>query len=1254
MPDWQVWIDTGGTFTDCLALDPHGELKRSKVLSSGALRGEIHLVENARRLRVRQQWQAPDGFAKGFFLRLLAQPTRRYTVCGHWDDWLEIDADLPAGFNEGVFEIFTDEPAPILAARLISGTPAGTPLPTMRLRLATTRGTNALLERRGVDTALFISKGFGDLLEIGTQQRPDLFTLNIKKNKPLYAECVEVEERLDAAGTVIQPLNLEEVRKRALVLVENGIRAAAVALMHSYINPKHEEALAACLIECGFEHVACSAELAPFIKLLPRSQTAVVDAYIGPVIGQYLNSVAAALAEGSSLQAMTSAGGLLSRDSFRAKDSLLSGPAGGVAGAAACGRILGLKRLISFDMGGTSTDVARYDGDFEYLFEHRVGDAHLVAPALAIETVAAGGGSICRVEEGRLQVGPQSAGAFPGPACYGAGGPLTVTDVNLLLGRLDAGRFEIPLFTERARQRLDEVRAQLKEQTGEAPEAEALLEGFVDIANERMADAIRRISLQRGYDPAAYALVAFGGAGAQHACGVADRLGIVQVIIPQDASLLSAWGLGHARIERFAQRQVLKPLAALVDEWGSWIEPMRQSAREQVIDEGVEAGNVEIHRQMVQVRLVGQESALLIDFEKFEDIKTCFIREYKKVYSYEPQGEIEVESLRVVAAERRYEHHNKPEHAPDLVAGDQQSRLWIDGAWHWAQVVERRALGAALEGPVLVFEQHSGLCVAPGWRVEKAAGNALVCQRLEGAQAQAGLEARPQAVQVELFTHALETLASEMGDMLQRTAVSTNVKERLDFSCALLDRHGRLVVNAPHVPVHLGALGVCTRRVAETLPLGPGDSVVTNHPAFGGSHLPDITLVSAVHDTKERLLGYVASRAHHAEIGGCRPGSMPPDATSLAEEGAVIAPMYLVRGGEARWEAVRRVLLDGPYPTRHIEDNLADLRAALAANQRGRQGLAALAKEHGAAAVERYMDALRGQAHAQVRRALARLPDGLYQAQEALDDGTPLRASLRKEGERLAIDFGGSGGLHPGNFNATPAIVGSAVIYVLRLLVDKDLPLNEGLLDAVEMHLPEGLLNPDFPAEAVRAPAVVGGNVETSQRLVDTLIKALGLAACSQGTMNNVIFGGADFGYYETICGGVGATSAGAGASAVHSHMTNTRITDPEILEHRYPVRLLRFGVRRGSGGAGVHRGGDGAVREWLFLRPLSLSLLTQHRCAGPYGAAGGGSGAPGRQYLVRAGGAETVLGSSAACSVEAGDRLVVETPGGGGWGAVD
>ena len=1250
---WQVWVDTGGTFTDCVAVDPGGGVHRAKVLSSSALRGRVAAVLDRRRLRLELPHRTPAGFFTGFSVRLAGTAGALPVEADAGDGVLEL-AVHPGGVEAGAWcELCSPEEAPVLAARLVTGTPAGAPLPPLALRLATTRGTNALLERRGAPTLLCVTRGFGDLLRIGTQQRPHLFALQIEKPAPLYAHVLEVDERLAADGSVLRPPDLGALARRAAPLVAQGVRSAAVALLHSYRNGHHEELVEETLRAVGFTHVSRSAALAPTIGLLERAQTAVVDATLAPVIHAYLRRVAEAL-PGGTVHVMTSAGGLVRAAAFRPKDSLLSGPAGGVVGAARAGRAAGEAHLITFDMGGTSTDVARVEGDFEYVFQHRVGDALLKAPALAVESVAAGGGSVCWCDGVRLRVGPESAGASPGPACYGAGGPLTITDVNLLLGRVDAEGFEIPIDHHAAAAALDEVLARLGG-TSLPHEREALLQGFLDIANERMAEAIRRISVRRGYDPAQYALVAFGGAGGQHACAVAALLGIPRVIVPADASLLSALGLGQAVLERFVERQVLRPLREVGEQLPQWFAELGARACAAVVAEGVAPAEVEIRRTLAFVRFRGQESALEVSWRAGLDLAGAFVRAFESQYGYRPgQREVEVESLRVVASSRQrlgdFPPIARAAHPPSP-PGVQHRRVYLGGGWRSVRLYRRQALGVGdrLDGPALISERHSTTVVEAGWSAVVHPSGALVLHHRPGALGRG--TPPPPSVRLELFSNRFSAIAAEMGEMLRRTAISTNVKERLDFSCALLDAQGRLVVNAPHIPVHLGSLGECVRSVVQAVPLAGGDTVVTNHPAFGGSHLPDITLVTAVDAPSGTRLGYVASRAHHAELGGVRPGSMPPAATTLAEEGVVIPPTLLVRAGEARWDEVRRLLEHAPFPSRAVAENLADLRAQLAANHYGAQALVALAQAHGEEGVTAAMAGLYELAGQRVGEVLARLGEAPRGAVEYLDDGTPLRVALRREGDQTVVDFTGSGGVHPGNLNATPAIVRSVVLYVLRLLVGEELPLNEGMLAPVRLHLPAGLLNPPFPGDPRRAPAVVGGNVETSQRLVDTLLKALQLAACSQGTMNNVVFGDATQSYYETVCGGSGAGPTWRGADAVHTHMTNTRITDPEVLELRYPVRLERFAIRRGSGGAGRFGGGDGAVRQLTFLAPLELSMLAQHRREGPYGLAGGRPGAPGRHVLYRADGTVEELPGSVQRRVGPGDSLVLETPGGGGWG---
>ncbi|HEX8906886.1 MAG TPA: hydantoinase B/oxoprolinase family protein, partial [Longimicrobiaceae bacterium] len=876
----------------------------------------------------------------------------------------------------------------------------------------------------------------GDLLRIGTQQRPDLFALKVETREPLYDQVVEVDERLSADGSVLRTLDPGALGDAAAELAGRGIEAAAVALMHAYRNPAHERALAEVLHAAGFRHVSLSSDLAPLIKLLPRAETAVVDAYLSPVIRDYLAQVGGAL-HGGRLHVTTSAGGLVRPDDFRAKDSLLSGPAGGVAGAAWSGRRSGFRRVIAFDMGGTSTDVARFDGDFEYVWEHEVGGGRIFSPALAIETVAAGGGSICAFDVEGLRVGPESAGAAPGPACYGAGGPLTITDCNLLLGRIAGGRFAIPVDSGPATEAADALLQRVRERAGEETPREALLAGLIDIADERMADAIRTISLRRGYDPAEYALVAFGGAGGQHAGGVAERLGITTVVVPADAGLLSALGIGRAPLERFAERQVLRPLSEITGDVAHLFTELSNEALEAVAREGVERGTITVRRRIANLRYTGQESSLALEWKPGMDLLAAFEERYAATYGHRPESRaVEVESIRAVASTPvdEPEAGETPERFPAQSNGTR--RIWLRGGWRKVPCYERTQLtpGATFAGPAVVTESHAATVVGEGWNAELDSAGALVMMAMPvetaGGMADTEGAATPEAVRLELFVNRFRALVGEMGEMLRRTALSTNVKERLDFSCALLDAGGELVVNAPHIPVHLGALGLCVRSVAAALPMQPGDVVVTNHPAFGGSHLPDVTVITPVHDDGGALVGYVASRAHHAEVGGTRPGSMPPDARTLAEEGVVIPPTFLVRGGEARWDEMRRILTEAPHPTRAVEENLADLAAAVAANHRGAELLAAMAEEHGTAAVAGYMDALKRRAEDGVREALDALEDGVYEAREQLDDGAELCARVEIRGGSATIDFAGTTGVHPGNLNATPAIVRSVVLYV--------------------------------------------------------------------------------------------------------------------------------------------------------------------------------------------------------------------------------
>ncbi|MQA89455.1 MAG: 5-oxoprolinase [Gemmatimonas sp.] len=1271
---WRIWVDTGGTFTDAVGLDPRGRIHRAKVLSTSAVRGVALSRPEPQSLLVEPQWDGPDDLVAGFAFRWLKRGSRstdsiQVVEFRRSKGLLRLSRDPGNQPSGAAFELVSADEAPVLAARMLTGAGSARPLPPVSMRLATTRGTNALLERRGASVAFFVTRGFADLLVIGTQQRPDLFDLRYERPAPLYSRVIEVDERMSNDGSILRPLDEQAVRAAAREALAAGTRTAAVAFLHSYLNDAHERRVAEILVGEGFEHVTASAAVAPSIGHLQRAGTAVTDAYLAPVLNQYLTGVAEVISSGDRrngppLHIMTSAGGLVRPEDFTPKDSLLSGPAGGVVGAAAAGRNAGHERVIAFDMGGTSTDVSRHDGDFEYVWRHRVGAVELLAPALAIETVAAGGGSICSFRAGGLAVGPESAGADPGPACYGAGGPFTLTDCNLLLGRIDPSRFGIPLSRDAAEAAIDTLRDRVAGATGRAaPPRQPLLQGLVDIADETMADAIRSISLRRGYDPAEYALVVFGGAGAQHGCGVANRLGIRTLVIPPDAGLLSAWGLGFARVERVAERQLLRRLGP--DE--GWLlrilQELGSEATAAVAREGVGSASIEVVRRIANLRFLGQDATVAVDFQDDATVTSSFLDRYAAVFGHLPESrEIEVESLRVIAAASLGETFEGDENAR---AGTSRpvdvTRMWLGGRWWDVPVYERGEISrdARIDGPCLILDPHSAIVVETGWTATVGPSGAILLERSDAAPArpsggEAADAATPEAVTEQLFTSRFEALVGEMGEQLRRTALSVNVKERLDFSCALLSPQGELVANAPHIPVHLGALGLCVRTLAEVIEMRPGDVVCCNHPAFGGSHLPDVTVVTPVFDGGGDLLGYVANRAHHAEIGGATPGSMPPRATSLAEEGVVIPPTKLFESGTAHWERLESLLRVPPLPSRAVADNLADLRAQVAANKRGADLFRELSERHGPRTVWRYMDALASRSERGIRAALERLGNGAYEAIEPLDDGARLAVRIEVAAGRASVDFAGTARVHPGNLNATPAIVRSAVLYVLRLLIAEPLPLNEGLLRPVSIRLPAGsLLSPDFPGDPAEAPAVVGGNTEVSQRLVDTLLKALGIASCSQGTMNNILWGNPRFGYYETICGGQGATRAGPGASAVHTHMTNTRITDAEILEHRYPVRVERFAIRSGSGGSGRHPGGDGVVREIRFLEPMTLSVLTQHRVQAPYGSDGGEVGAIGRQRIITSDGAVRELGSVDGQGVEPGDRLVVETPGGGGWGCL-
>ena len=1276
-PAWLVAIDVGGTFTDCIAWSRGGEVRTAKLLSSGATRGRIGAGTEAAGpafLFDAARATDPERFWEGYAVRLLDAAGGGgggggVAACARGGGGLGRAGPRGGAPAPGdVYELASGEPAPITGIRRMLGLRLDEAIPPLEVRLGTTRGTNALLTRTGKRTALVTTRGHGDVLRIGTQARPRLFDLAIRKPEPLFERVVEIDERVTADGQVLEKPDAARVAAAMRELAEDGIEAAAICLLHGFAHPAHERLVGALAREAGIGEVSLSSEVAPLEKIVWRGDTTVLDAYLNPVLREYVAALRASL-RGSSLHFMTSAGGLCEAAQFSGKDSILSGPAGGAAGVAFVARAAGAPRAIGFDMGGTSTDVSRWAGGFERELETEKAGVRVVAPMIAIETVAAGGGSICGFDGDKLTVGPASAGASPGPACYGAGGPLTLTDVNVVLGRVPAHRFPFPLDRAAAVARLDALcEAIARAPTGRRMGPLELAHGFLRVANAGMVRAIRSVSVQKGHDPRGFSLVAFGGAGAQHACALARELGVREVLCHPLAGFLSAWGIGLADVRRLGVKSVLAPFS---DAEVAGLEPafaeLEAALAAEVVQAGVPRARVLPGERSLDLRYEGQDAAIAVPLPHGETWRAAFERMHERLYGYHHAGRgLEIVALRLEVSGRA---RDEPGAAPAPAAEHravpaEEVTAWFDGAPRRVPVFLREHLapGDALEGPAIVCEAGSTIVVEAGWRARvDGAGTVLLTDAGLAGAAAAGVAAAAargavavDPVDLEIHGAALAAVAEQMGVTLRRTASSTNVKERLDYSSAIFTAEGDLVVNAQHIPVHLGAMGETVRRlVADGPPPCPGDVFVTNDPYRGGSHLPDVTVITPVFHG-ERLVAFAASRAHHAEIGGAVPGSMPPRSTCLAEEGVLLRSAKLVDRGASREAEIAALLRAGPYPSRRVADNLADLAAQAAANRAGAAGLVELADRIGLDVLLAYMRHLQDEAASKMRRALAALPDGRFPFVDHLDDGTPIAVTVTIRGDSATVDFTGTGPVVPGNLNANRAIVTAAVLYAFRCLLPDDLPLNAGVLAPIGIVVPPGsLLDPPDVGDPSRAAAVVGGNVETSQRIVDALLGALGAAAASQGTMNNLSFGDGTFGYYETICGGAGATPTAEGADAVHTHMTNTRLTDPEVLERRYPVRVRRFAIRRGSGGAGLHRGGDGVVRELEATAPLQVSILSERRGPyPPYGLAGGAAGALGQNRVIRAGSdTPEELPAKAELSVGPGDRIVIETPGGGGYG---
>lgn len=1232
---WDFFVDTGGTFTDCLAHSDGRGFFRTKVLSRGVLSAQVDAVLSPQKLRLESGTDWPKKFVNGKKVSFQGNQDLELTILEWYpeESILVFENTLPSEVGpETAIEVKMLWEAPILAMQLLLAR-HGLELHeiSVRMRLATTRCTNALLESSGENPVLFLTAGFPDLLEIGDQRRNQLFDLIPEKRKTLSEVVVEVKERIDRDGEVLTVPDFEEVRRKAEKLFASGYRCAAVSFLHSYLNPNHEIQVAEVLREIGFEHVIESSKVSPLIKWRSRCESAVVESYLCRILEDYLDRVESELGEDGELLVNSSSGGLINRSQYRAVDSLLSGPAAGVVGASIIAKSCGFLNSINLDMGGTSTDVSRCSGGYSYQPFHQVGLAEVCNLALKIETVAAGGGSICWVEDGLLRVGPKSSGSYPGPACYGLGGPLCLTDINLLLGRLDRTRFSTPIVPEDAENRLMEM----IDSTGKS--TDDLLQGFLAIADESMANAIRKISIQEGYDPSDHALLAFGGAGGQHACGVAARLGMKTILSPSDAGLLSAFGLSRSRVERIITRSFLGPIDS------GRIESLEREMIKQGMALVAQSGsNGRVLDKIALVRFKGQEASLEIHYQKSSDLNPLFRARFLKIFGYYPEGkELEVDSLRVQIG------------GPPPEEIDESFPKLNEPINHQAKsVIERSSLGpgSLITGPCLMVDDFGTLWIDQGWTGQMGDRGTLCLK----SDPEMGVSRISESVKRELFSSRFLCLADEMGKQLERTAMSVNVRERLDFSCALLDSRGFLVANAPHIPVHLGAMGLFTRHLIEAFPkLSEGDILISNHPAFGGSHLPDISLLAPVFMESDEPLCFLANRAHHAEIGGIAPGSMPGVVAGLSEEGVILYPQYLFKSGQSRMKKVEEVLRNAEFPSRQVEENISDLFAQVASLRIGAQTMKALLGTYGIDEITTQMNHLRQESSSSCREFLKEFGTANLVGEQQLDDGVSLCLKVKINHGKAVFDFSGTGPVRGDNLNATEAIVSSVVCYCLRLLIGKNLPLNEGLLEPVEIVVPKGtLLNPDFMPETKMQPGVAGGNVEISQRLVDLIISSVfQQAACSQGTMNNLTFGNDNFSHYETLGGGAGAIVGHGGTSAVQVHMTNTAITDPEIMESSFPVRLLSHQVRKGSGGIGDWQGGDGVERVYLFEETTTFSFLTERRRKGAEGLHGGGAGLPGEQFIIRKNGQKERLQGRCTGLANPGDRLIIRTPGGGGVG---
>ena len=1198
-PKWQFWIDRGGTFTDIIGRSPKGDISTHKLLSENSTQYKDAAIQGIRDL-----------------------------LC------LKDEEDIPIDQIDSI-------------------------------KMGTTVATNALLERKGENTLLAISSGFADILRIGYQQRPKLFSLDIKLPDMLYSNIVEIEERIDINGKIIKKLDPIKTKKLLKDAFDQGFKSIAIVLMHGYRHQSHEKQVSTIAKKIGFEQISVSHRVSPLMKIIPRGDTTVVDAYLSPILRRYVNQVKSALGPAQKgfgkLMFMQSNGGLTDANYFHGKDAILSGPAGGVVGMVKTGEKVGLDKLIGFDMGGTSTDVCHFNGEYERTLETKVAGVILRSPMMLINTVAAGGGSILHFDGSRYRVGPDSAGAYPGPACYRNGGPLTVTDCNVMLGKLNPEFFP-KIFGPNANQNLDlslvkkKFTALAKEislETMKTVTPSAVAEGFLSIAVESMANAIKKISVQRGYDVSNYALSCFGGAGGQHACLVADRLGIKKIHLHPYAGVLSAYGIGLAESRKINDLAVELPLEkGVIDHLSKSFTKLHFDGKEDLVSQNLNE-NLFQYTDRVYLRYQDSDTSLAVKFENVEGMKLCFENTHRARFGFiSPEKLVIIESIQaeVSCQSEQFESNiiipNKIK-TKTLTTQD----VFINGKLEETIFYNRDEIkpNEKLSGPAVIIEPTSTIIVEPGWEATLKESNDLILTRTQKIKRASAIGTSVDPIMLEIFNNLFMNVAEQMGMVLENTASSVNIKERLDFSCALFSPTGNLVANAPHVPVHLGSMSECIKTIIRenSSTMNPGDAFLINAPYNGGTHLPDITLIKPVFDdNNENVIFYVATRGHHADIGGTVPGSAPANSTHVKEEGVLIDNFTIVSKGVFLENEIYNLLSLAEFPARNIKQNIADLKAQVAAAEKGSQELIKVIKHYGLEVVHAYMGHVQDNAEESVRRVLDVLSDSSFTYK--MDDGHQVVVSISvdKVNRTATIDFTGTSNQHPGNYNAPSSICYAAVLYVFRCLVDDEIPLNDGCLKPLNLIIPKrSMINPQYPA------AVFSGNVETSQYIVDTLLGALGEFAASQGTMNNFIWGNDKVQNYETICGGSGASINQPGCSAVHTHMTNSKLTDPEVLEWRFPVQLESFSIRKNSGGKGLNMGGDGVDRRMRFLEPMTVNIIAGHRKIPPYGLSGGESGALGENYVIHSDESVTRLGTKGQVEVGENDLFILKTPGGGGFG---